>query len=92
MEPGNETGYIVGMTTCYPQPGTVKIGNGESLTIVSNYSSHQSHTGVMGLFYILVADPVPESHSFLHSQIKVRFSPSHMQISYSRELLSLTVI
>nr|GMD11878.1 Stress up-regulated Nod 19 protein [Ipomoea batatas]GME18977.1 Stress up-regulated Nod 19 protein [Ipomoea batatas] len=70
MEPGNETGYIVGMTTCYPQPGTVKIGNGESLTILSNYSSHQSHTGVMGLFYILVADPVPESHSFLHSQIK----------------------
>ncbi|CAH9110515.1 unnamed protein product [Cuscuta epithymum] len=57
-EPGNESGFIVGMTTCYPQPGSVKIAKGERLTIVSNYSSSQSHTGVMGLFYILVAEPL----------------------------------
>ncbi|XP_022850390.1 uncharacterized protein LOC111372332 [Olea europaea var. sylvestris] len=54
-EPGNEAGYIVGMSTCYPRPGSVKISSGETLTLVSNYSNAQRHTGVMGLFYILVA-------------------------------------
>ncbi|PIN01439.1 hypothetical protein CDL12_26049 [Handroanthus impetiginosus] len=44
-EPGNEAGYIVGMSTCYPLPGTVKIYAGEALTLVSNYSSTQGHTG-----------------------------------------------
>ncbi|XP_071711049.1 uncharacterized protein [Rutidosis leptorrhynchoides] len=53
---GDEAGYIVGMTTCYPEPGSVKITEGEILTLESNYSSEKSHTGVMGLFYILVAD------------------------------------
>ncbi|CAH9082919.1 unnamed protein product [Cuscuta europaea] len=57
-EPGNEAGLNIGMTTCYPQPGSVKIAKGEKLTIVSNYSSSQSHTGVMGMFYILVAEPL----------------------------------
>lgn len=55
-EAGNEAGYIVGMSTCYPKPGTMKISQGEILTLVSNYSSNQQHTGVMGLFYILVAN------------------------------------
>ncbi|XP_071710970.1 uncharacterized protein [Rutidosis leptorrhynchoides] len=53
---GDEAGYIVGMTTCYPEPGSVKIAKGEILTLESNYSSEKSHTGVMGLFYILVAE------------------------------------
>ncbi|XP_009360277.2 uncharacterized protein LOC103950768 [Pyrus x bretschneideri] len=53
---GNEAGYIVGMTTCYPWPGSVKIKNAESLTLVSSYNSTQMHSGVMGLFYILVAE------------------------------------
>ncbi|XP_072964985.1 uncharacterized protein [Typha angustifolia] len=55
-EAGNEADYIIGMSTCYPKPGTVKVADGETLTLVSNYSSSQMHTGVMGLFYILVAD------------------------------------
>ncbi|CAO2200947.1 unnamed protein product [Urochloa humidicola] len=55
QEAGNESGYIVGMSTCYPKPGTVTVRDGEVLTIVSNYSSERHHTGVMGLFYILVA-------------------------------------
>ncbi|XP_075661845.1 uncharacterized protein LOC142631556 isoform X1 [Castanea sativa] len=59
-EAGNEAGYIVGMSTCYPQPGSVKINVGETLTLESNYSSAQRHTGVMGLFYILVADQLPK--------------------------------
>ncbi|KAB2608802.1 hypothetical protein D8674_011970 [Pyrus ussuriensis x Pyrus communis] len=60
-EAGDEAGYIVGMSTCYPQPGSVKINDGETLTLVSNYSSAQTHTGVMDLFHILVADYLPKS-------------------------------
>ncbi|KAK3122279.1 hypothetical protein QOZ80_8BG0667530 [Eleusine coracana subsp. coracana] len=57
QEAGNEADYVVGMSTCYPAPGTVKVSDGEVLTVVSNYSSERQHTGVMGHFYILVADP-----------------------------------
>lgn len=56
QEARNEEGYVVGMSTCYPEPGTVKVSDGEVLTMVSNYSSERQHTGVMGHFYILVAD------------------------------------
>nr|QGP73754.1 hypothetical protein [Sedum alfredii] len=55
-EPGNEAGYIVGMSTCYPEPSSMTLADGELLTVESNYNSTQFHTGVMGLFYILVAD------------------------------------
>ncbi|PON71244.1 Stress up-regulated Nod [Parasponia andersonii] len=69
-EAGDEAGYIVGMSTCYPQPGSVKILDGETLTLVSNYSSSQAHTGVMGLFYILVADQLPNPlELFTHSPL-----------------------
>ncbi|XP_047096458.1 uncharacterized protein LOC124708756 isoform X2 [Lolium rigidum] len=57
QEAGNEANYIVGMSTCYPKPGSIKVSDGEVLTVVSNYSSDRQHTGVMGLFYILVAEP-----------------------------------
>ncbi|KAD4889163.1 hypothetical protein E3N88_21236 [Mikania micrantha] len=53
---GDEAGYIVGMSTCYPKPGSVKIAKGETVTLESNYSSKKMHTGVLGLFYILVAE------------------------------------
>ncbi|KAK7260431.1 hypothetical protein RIF29_26465 [Crotalaria pallida] len=69
-EAGNEADYIVGMSTCYPQPGSVKIIDGETLTLESNYSSNRGHTGVMGLFYLLVAEQLPHQyirHSFLSS-------------------------
>lgn len=56
VEAGDEAGYIVGMSTCYPKKGTVRVRDGEVLTVVSNYSSEQRHTGVMGLFAVLVAD------------------------------------
>ncbi|XP_054803109.1 uncharacterized protein LOC129306502 isoform X2 [Prosopis cineraria] len=63
-EAGNEEGYIVGMTTCYPQPGSVKIIDGEIVTVESNYSrSSRPHTGVMGLFYLLVAEQLPDQLS-----------------------------
>jgi hypothetical protein len=59
-EAGNEKGYVVGMTTCYPKPGSVKISKGETVVFESNYSSSQMHTGVMGLFYFLIADQQPK--------------------------------
>lgn len=70
-EAGNEAGYIVGMSTCYPKPGSVKISDGETLILESNYSSSQQHTGVMGLFYILVAEPSPDRSHFFQSQFNV---------------------
>ncbi|KAM0862256.1 hypothetical protein ACQ4PT_045379 [Festuca glaucescens] len=57
QEAGDEANYIVGMSTCYPKPGSIKVSDGEVLTVVSNYSSDRQHTGVMGLFYILVSEP-----------------------------------
>ncbi|KAG4391112.1 hypothetical protein AAZX31_05G116700 [Glycine max] len=65
-EAGNEADYIVGMSTCYPRPGSVKIIDGETLTLESNYSSSREHTGVMGLFYLLVAEQLPDQH-FRHT-------------------------
>ncbi|KAF0909426.1 hypothetical protein E2562_036155 [Oryza meyeriana var. granulata] len=38
--------------TCYPKPGSIKVRDGEVLTIVSNYSSDHQHTGVMGLLVL----------------------------------------
>lgn len=70
-EPGNEAGYIVGMSTCYPRPGSVKISSGETLTLVSNYSNAQRHTGVMGLFYILVAGS-SQPNTVVHAPAEVR--------------------
>nr|GMC79813.1 uncharacterized protein LOC109186451 [Ipomoea batatas] len=69
QEAGNEVGYIVEMTTCYPQPGFVMIVEGEMITIVSNYSNSQSHTGVMGFFYLAVAaEPLKKPNSIMHAQ------------------------
>jgi len=58
-EVGNEAGYIVGMSTCYPQPGSVQIGDGETLVIESNYSSSHEHPGAAGFIKIMVADQLP---------------------------------
>ncbi|KAK8603985.1 hypothetical protein V6N13_096450 [Hibiscus sabdariffa] len=73
-EPGNEAGYIVGMTTCYPQPGAIEISRGETLILESNYSRVAHHTGVMGLFYILVADQLPKPMHTLHTVIQIQDS------------------
>lgn len=66
--PGNEAGYIVGMSTCYPHPGSIKLSEGEILILESNYSGTIGHTGVMGIFYLLVAESLQEpSRSVLES-------------------------
>ncbi|XP_019191682.1 PREDICTED: uncharacterized protein LOC109186203 [Ipomoea nil] len=67
-EAGNEAGYVVGMTTCHPRPGSVKIVEGEIITIMSNYSNSQSHTGVMVFFYLAVAEPLEKPNSIMHAQ------------------------
>ncbi|OIT38772.1 PREDICTED: uncharacterized protein LOC109238982 [Nicotiana attenuata] len=69
---GNEAGYIVGMSTCYPKPGSIKILEGETVTLISNYSNTQRHTGVMGLFYILVAESSPKPNSTLQYSTDIR--------------------
>ncbi|KAK4348596.1 hypothetical protein RND71_031351 [Anisodus tanguticus] len=61
-EPGNESGYVVGMSTCYPKPGSIKIMKGETVTLVTNYSSARRHSGVMSLFYFLVAEASPKAN------------------------------
>ncbi|KAK8537742.1 hypothetical protein V6N13_096453 [Hibiscus sabdariffa] len=79
-EPGNEAGYIVGMTTCYPQPGAIEISEGETLILESNYSSIRHHTGVMGLFYILVADQLSKPMHNLHTVIQIQDSITPLAI------------
>ncbi|GJU54486.1 putative stress up-regulated Nod 19 [Tanacetum coccineum] len=70
---GDEAGYIVGMSTCYPKPGSVKIAKGEILTLESNYSNEKSHTGVMSFIYILVAESSSELNNLsqIHEESKV---------------------
>ncbi|KAK7339868.1 hypothetical protein VNO77_20554 [Canavalia gladiata] len=57
-EAGNEEGYIVGMPVCYPQPGSIRIKDGETLTLESRYKN-EFRTGVMGHFYIYLAEQLP---------------------------------
>ncbi|KAJ8541245.1 hypothetical protein K7X08_002061 [Anisodus acutangulus] len=66
-EPGDEAGYVVGMSTCYPKPGSIKIMEGETVTLLTNYSSARRHTGVMSLFYLLVAETSPKANSIPNS-------------------------
>ncbi|XWS60179.1 hypothetical protein CRYUN_Cryun07bG0013300 [Craigia yunnanensis] len=73
-EAGNEAGYIVGMSTCYPQPGAIKISKGDTLIIESNYTGIRHHTGVMGIFYILVADQLPNPMHTLHTVVQTQDS------------------
>ncbi|KAL5180566.1 Dynein heavy chain [Glycine soja] len=44
-EAGNEKGYLIGMSVCYPQPGSIKIHDGEILTLESRYKNEFQHPG-----------------------------------------------
>ncbi|KAH6755501.1 stress up-regulated Nod 19 protein [Perilla frutescens var. hirtella] len=88
-EPGNEAGYIVGMSTCYPSPGSVKISAGEKLTVVSNYSNAQRHTGVMGLFYILIADSSMKSNAIPNSPADVDGSMAASSLGWAIALFGV---
>lgn len=54
-EIGNETGYVVSMSTCTFNP-PIRMRASDVLRIISLYNNTVSHTGVMGLMYIAVAD------------------------------------
>lgn len=60
------------MSTCYPKPGSVKINNKEMLTLISKYDPTQNHTGVMGLFHIMVAQKLP--NSLIHMETLKEFA------------------
>ncbi|XP_073296772.1 uncharacterized protein [Primulina huaijiensis] len=92
VEPGNEEGYIVGMSTCYPSPGSVKISAGETLTLVSNYSSSQRHTGVMGLFYILTVDSSANSNAVVHAPVDVHKATAISEYSWAITLLGVALV
>ncbi|CAI0376392.1 unnamed protein product [Linum tenue] len=68
---GEEEGYIVGISTCQPEPGSVWINDGEMIVHETVYTAARRRTGVMGLFYLLVADrredalTPPATNSFL---------------------------
>ncbi|CAL5208245.1 unnamed protein product [Lathyrus oleraceus] len=57
-EPGNEKGYVVGMSGSYPKPGSIKIKDGEIVTVETRYKSGFL-TGAMGHMYIYLADRLP---------------------------------
>ncbi|KAF5731013.1 hypothetical protein HS088_TW19G00616 [Tripterygium wilfordii] len=60
---GNEAGYVVGTTPCYPEPGSVVIKEGEFITHEMVYNGARRLSGTMGLFTIIVADEVAELES-----------------------------
>ncbi|CAI0376391.1 unnamed protein product [Linum tenue] len=75
---GEEEGYIVGISTCQPEPGSVWINDGEMIVHETVYTAARRRTGVMGLFYLLVADrredalTPPATNSFLRLPSLVR--------------------
>jgi hypothetical protein len=51
--PGNEKGYLVGMTSChFDQETAVPIYNGDTLVVNAVYDSSESHDGVMAYFVL----------------------------------------
>jgi len=46
------------MSVCYPKPGSIKIKDGEILTVESRYEN-KFRTGAMGHFYIYLAEQIP---------------------------------
>ncbi|XP_058746551.1 uncharacterized protein LOC131619478 [Vicia villosa] len=59
-EAGNEEGYAVGMSVCYPKPGSIKINDGEIVTMESRYKN-EFLTGAMGHMYFYLADRLPHT-------------------------------
>ncbi|XP_061360291.1 uncharacterized protein LOC133304274 [Gastrolobium bilobum] len=57
-EAGNEKGYAVGRSVCYPKPGSIKIKDSEILTLEARYESGFL-TGAMGHMYIYLAERLP---------------------------------
>jgi len=54
-EIGNEKGYINAMSTCQFDPPR-RMRTTDPILVTSSYDAREAHTGVMGLFYIAIAD------------------------------------
>ncbi|KAF5743640.1 hypothetical protein HS088_TW08G00225 [Tripterygium wilfordii] len=91
-EAGNEAGYIVGMSTCYPEPGSIKISDEETLILESNYNSTRKHTGVMGLFYILVADRTPKHPLFSRLPVQMHRNMNFGSLAWLLAFLGFAII
>ncbi|KAK2400083.1 hypothetical protein QL285_049814 [Trifolium repens] len=59
-EAGNEEGYVVGMSVCYPKLGSIRINDGETVTVESRYKN-EFLTGAMGHMYLYLADRLPDT-------------------------------
>ncbi|CAM6047578.1 unnamed protein product [Sphagnum compactum] len=69
-EAGNEDGYIIGVGSCYPAPGSPgsRIIEGERLHYQVKYSKVDGpHTGVMGLLAIRMVRDEPQNPTLWHS-------------------------
>ncbi len=67
-EAGNEDGYVVGVVSCYPAPGSPasRIIQGERLHYQVKYSKVDGpHTGVMGLLAIQIVRDLPQKPNLL---------------------------
>ncbi|XP_003627861.2 uncharacterized protein [Medicago truncatula] len=58
-EAGNEEGYLVGMSVCYPKLGSMKIDDGETVTVESIYKN-EFLPAVMGDMHFYLADAPPQ--------------------------------
>jgi hypothetical protein len=59
-EAENEEGYAVGMSVCYPKLGSIRINDGETVTVESRYKN-EFLTGAMGHMYLYLADRLPDT-------------------------------
>ncbi|CAL5208221.1 unnamed protein product [Lathyrus oleraceus] len=60
MKAGNEKGYVIEMSVCYPKEGSIKIKDGEIMTVESRYKNEFT-TGAMGHMYFYLADRLPHT-------------------------------
>ncbi|XLS80620.1 hypothetical protein HN51_046453 [Arachis hypogaea] len=59
-EAGNEEGYAVGVSSCFPKSSSMKIKDGENLTVEFIHENKYT-TGFMGHFYIYLAEHLLQS-------------------------------
>ncbi|KAJ9676465.1 hypothetical protein PVL29_021816 [Vitis rotundifolia] len=64
----------------------------ERMILESNYSSTQKHTGVMGLFYILVAEPSPKPSLLLHAPFHIQSNIKVHNSVWAVALLGMAII
>ncbi|MED6174450.1 hypothetical protein PIB30_069073, partial [Stylosanthes scabra] len=77
-EAGNEEGYAVGMSGCYPKPGSVKIKD-EEVLVAEFVHQNKFSTRLMGHFYVYLAKDLPEYVSKILSDTNVKQDKSSLK-------------